>query len=184
MSDKEYYRQLWYNCRFRAFKFLLILCVAVVSMSMCSCKSTAPIQSQTENKEIKDSIRYIDIVHDSLNVVTVKNVVDSVSIRDSLVIVLDSAGNILQTKEWHVKESYRNERDSTAYYRSLAYQAIAELVKERNESKEVYVEKQLTKWQQFKIDYGGYSFFLLALLLIYMIYSIIRFFRMRVTIRG
>ena len=172
MTNKEYYDKLWQDSGLgRGCGPLLSIAALVIALLfLCSCRSS---QSVTE-RETRDSIRYIDNVRDSLNIINIRNVIDSVQIRDSLVIVMDYAGKILQTKEWHREKTTKIERDSTAFYKAVAQQAILEMIKAQNEKKEVVMEKTLNKWQQLKVDWGGYAFLVLFLLLFFEIWRVIR----------
>lgn len=174
MTNKEYYDKLWQDSGLgRGCGPLLSIAALVIALLfLCGCRSTKTV---TEEREIRDSIRYIDNVRDSLNIINIRNVIDSVQIRDSLVIVMDSAGKVLQTKEWHSEKTIKIERDSTAFYKAVAQQALLEMIKAQKDKKEVVVEKKLNKWQQLKVDWGGYAFLVLLLLLIFEIWRVIRY---------
>lgn len=158
MTDKEYYGKLYKNSWNAILRLFAALAAIVIILLMCSCKSQSSVTESSNNIEVKDSIRYIDVVRDSINSIMVKNIKDSIRIKDSTVIVVDSAGRELKRNEWHSEYIYRYDGDSTAYYKNVAKQALLEMEKKKNETREVLIEKSLTGWEKLKVDYGGYAF--------------------------
>ena len=141
-----------------------------------------------EGKEmVAETVRteYVDrYVHDTIHVENLSQIVDSVrqsvieSRRDCVVIVKDTAGNVINTAQWHFKDtskelSYSKEKvDSTAYFRSV----IDSLRRVKNDS--VYikkeVEKELSLWDKAKIQFGGWAFIIVAATIIYLTWYIKR----------
>lgn len=133
-------------------KILFLLMAFAVMLTGCSHKTYEAIETSTEKK---DSVE-IHIV-DSVRWETKTQIKDSVNVRDSVVIRVDSQGNEIGRSEWHYKEKYKEVKDSTAYYKNLC----DSLVKKSEEKDTViihdiqYRDKPLNKWQSFKMDVGG-----------------------------
>ena len=87
--------------------------VIVTCIIQCSCKTQEKIMTvvhtDTLYKARKDSIIWK----------TYTNIIDSFKLRDSVVIRTDAGGNVLGTDTWHWREHYRNQKDSTNYYKTL-----------------------------------------------------------------
>jgi hypothetical protein len=149
-----------------------LVLLMMLMMAMVGCKTT----SSTVSVQVRDSIRIVDSIRDSVNYVTKHNIKDSVRYKDSTVLVLDSTGKVMQQKEYHSKEVYHHETDSSAYYKSLAKQATEELVKERNSKKEVVIEKPLSLWQRVKVEYGGYAIVAVCLFLLFFVWKLLKKF--------
>ena len=105
---------------------------------------------------------YIDrYVHDTIRVDNLTQILDSIhesvieSVKDCVIIVKDTAGNVINTAQWHFKDtnkelSHSKEKvDSTAYFRSI----IDSLRRIKNDSTTItqYVEKKLSLWDIIKI---------------------------------
>ena len=120
---------------------------------------------------ITETVRteYIDrYVHDTIRVDNLTQILDSVresvieSVKDCVVIVKDTAGNVINTAQWHFKDtskelSHSKEKvDSTAYYRSI----VDSLRRIKNDSTYItkVVEKKLSLWDRTKIKFGGLAF--------------------------
>ena len=98
--------------------------------------------------------------------------------RDCIIIVKDTAGNVINTAQWHFKDtskelSHSTEKvDSTAYFRSV----IDSLRRVKQDS--VYikneVEKELSLWNKAKIQFGGVAFVIVAATIIYLTWFIKR----------
>ena len=128
---------------------------------------------------------YIDrYVHDTIHVENLSQIVDSVrqsvieSRRDCVVIIKDTAGNVINTAQWHYRDtskelSHSKEKvDSTAYFRSI----VDSLRRIKNDS--IYikkeVEKELSLWDRTKINFGGLAFVIVAATIIYLTWFIKR----------
>jgi major membrane immunogen (membrane-anchored lipoprotein) len=133
-------------------RILFVLMAFAVMLTGCSHKTYEAIETSTEKK---DSVE-IHIV-DSVRWETKTQIKDSVNVRDSVVIRVDSQGNEIGRSEWHYKEKYKEVKDSTAYYKNLC----DSLVRKSEEKDTVtihdieYRDKPLTKWQTFKQEVGG-----------------------------
>ena len=141
-----------------------------------------------KGKEIvTESVRteYVDrYIHDTIRVDNLTQILDSIhesvieSVKDCVIIVKDTAGNVINTAQWHFKDtnkelSHSKEKiDSTAYFRSI----IDSLRRIKQDS--VYikkeVEKELSLWDRTKIKFGGLAFAIVAATIIYLTWFIKR----------
>ena len=128
---------------------------------------------------------YIDrYVHDTIRVDNLTQILDSIresvieSRRDCVVIVKDTAGNVINSSQWHFRDTNKElshetkEVDSTAYFRSV----IDSLRRIKNDSTIItqYVEKKLSLWDSIKINFGGLAFAIVAATIIYLTWFIKR----------
>ena len=157
---------------------LLSMMLIGFALTLMGCKGKE-IVTETVRTEFVD--RY---VHDTIHVENLSQIVDSVrqsvieSRRDCVVIVKDTAGNVINTAQWHFKDtskelSHSKEKvDSTAYFRSV----IDSLRRIKNDS--VYVkkevEKELSLWDRTKIKFGGLAFCIVAATIIYLTWYVKR----------
>ena len=104
---------------------LLSMMLIGFALTLIGCKGKE-IVTETVRTEYID--RY---VHDTIHIENLSQIIDSVrqsvieSRRDCIVIVKDTAGNVINTAQWHFKDtnkelSHSKEKvDSTAYFRSI-----------------------------------------------------------------
>mgnify|MGYP003564359554 FL=1 len=157
---------------------LLSMMLIGFALTLMGCKGKE-IVTETVRTEYID--RY---VHDTIHVENLSQIVDSVrqsvieSVKDCVVIVKDTAGNVINTAQWHFRDtnkelSHSKEKvDSTAYFRSV----IDSLRRIKNDSTIItpYVEKKLSLWDSIKIKFGGFAFIVVAATLIYLTWYIKR----------
>ena len=157
---------------------LLSMMLIGFALTLIGCKGKE-IVTETVRTEYVD--RYI---HDTIRVENLSQIIDSVrksvieSRRDCVVIIKDTAGNVINTAQWHFKDtskelSHSTEKvDSTAYFRSV----IDSLRRVKQDS--VYikkeVEKELSLWNKAKIQFGGLAFAIVAATIIYLTWFIKR----------
>ena len=157
---------------------LLSMMLIGFALTLMGCKGKE-IVTETVRTEFVD--RY---VHDTIHVENLSQIVDSVrqsvieSRRDCVVIVKDTAGNVINTAQWHYRDtskelSHSKEKvDSTAYFRSV----IDSLRRIKQDS--VYiskeVEKELSLWDRAKINFGGLAFVIVAATIIYLTWYVKR----------
>ena len=157
---------------------LLSMMLIGFALTLIGCKGKE-IVTETVRTEYVD--RYI---HDTIHVENLSQIIDSVrrsvieSRRDCIVIIKDTAGNVINTAQWHFKDtskelSHSTETvDSTAYFRSV----IDSLRRVKQDS--VYikkeVEKELSLWNKAKIQFGGVAFVIVAATIIYLTWFIKR----------
>lgn len=150
----------------------ILACLTILFFTCCG--ST---KSVTEEREIRDSIRFIDQIRDSLNILNLMQIRDSVRIKDSVVTVVDEKGNVKHTKEYHNKEVYHYEKDSTSYYKNQMDSIQSVLDRVRSQKRFEVREKKLTPWQQVKQTFGGYAICFALIIFILLVYRIIRWLR-------
>ena len=157
---------------------LLSMMLIGFALTLIGCKGKE-IVTETVRTEYVD--RY---VHDTIHVENLSQIIDSVrqsvieSRRDCIIIVKDTAGNVINTAQRHFKDtskelSHSTEKvDSTAYFRSV----IDSLRRVKQDS--VYikkeVEKELSLWNKAKIQFGGVAFVIVAATIIYLTWFIKR----------
>ena len=171
--------------------YILLACLIITLLT--SCRTVKQAETTTEKKtEVRNDSSNVSAVHvDTANVEHSKHEKErektstesNVEKKDSFVTVVDQNGNVVGTKEYHwlketlreVSERERILKDSLSMYRhisdSLSYYRgkLDSLSHLSNYEKTIEVEKKLSMWQQFKVDYGGYSigtsFFLVMLII-------------------
>lgn len=123
--------------------------LAVLAL-LSGCRSVQYVPVETVRTE-RDSVN----IRDSVAIRNEVNYKDSTIIKDSTVIVQDEAGNVLKEKYYRTEKSYTSLQKK---YDELI-SAYAALLSEKKDTVEVPVpvEKPLSKWQQFKLDVGGYA---------------------------
>ena len=157
---------------------LLSMMLIGFALTLIGCKGKQ-IVTETVRTEYID--RYI---HDTIRVDNLTQILDSIresvieSRRDCVVIVKDTAGNVINTAQWHYRDtskelSHSKEKvDSTAYFRSI----VDSLRRIKNDSTIItqYVEKKLSLWDSIKIKFGGLAFCIVAATIIYLTWYIKR----------
>ena len=157
---------------------LLSMMLIGFALTLIGCKGKE-IVTETVRTEYVD--RY---VHDTIHVENLSQIIDSVrqsvieSRHDCIVIVKDTAGNVINTAQWHFKDtskelSHSKEKvDSTAYFRSV----IDSLRRIKQDS--IYITKteqqKLSLWDSIKIKFGGLAFAIVAATIIYLTWYIKR----------
>ena len=157
---------------------LLSMMLIGFALTLIGCKGKQ-IVTETVRTE------YIDkYVHDTIRVDNLTQILDSIhqsvieSVKDCVIIVKDTAGNVINTAQWHYRDtskelSHSKEKvDSTAYFRSV----IDSLRRIKNDSTIItqYVEKKLSLWDSIKIKFGGLAFTIVAATIIYLTWFIKR----------
>ena len=157
---------------------LLSMMLIGFALTLIGCKGKE-IVTETVKTEYVD--RYI---HDTIRVGNLTQIIDSIresvieSRRDCVVIVKDTAGNVIISSQWHFRDtskelSHSKEKfDSVAYYRSI----VDSLRRIKNDSVyiEKVVEKELSLWDRTKIKFGGLAFVIVAATIIYLTWYIKR----------
>ena len=146
---------------------------AMLSLFLCGCshKVYVPVESvrtDTLYLSYRDSIH----VKDSIVMHHVINTRDSVAIHDSVVIVQDEQGNVKERLIVRYRDRWHATQENLTLQRQLdKYRLENDSLREANseiQNTVVPVEKQLTRWQQIKMEVGGWaigamSTFLLAI---------------------
>ena len=157
---------------------LLSMMLIGFALTLIGCKGK---QIVTENVRTE----YIDrFVHDTIRVDNLTQIQDSVresvieSVKDCVIIVKDTAGNVINTAQWHYRDtskelSHSKEKvDSTAYYHSI----VDSLRRIKNDSTYITktIEKELSLWDRMKVKFGGLAFCIVAATIIYLTWFIKR----------
>ena len=136
---------------------------------------------------VTESVRteYIDrYIHDTIRVDNLTQILDSVhqsvieSVKDCVIIVKDTAGNVINTAQWHYRDtnkelSHSKEKvDSTAYFRKIV--DYWRRIKQDSVYIKKEVEKELSLWDRTKIKFGGLAFVIVAATIIYLTWFIKR----------
>ena len=157
---------------------LLSMMLIGFALTLIGCKGKQ-IVTETVRTEYID--RYI---HDTIRVDNLTQILDSVresvieSVKDCVVIVKDTAGNVINTAQWHYRDtnkelSHSKEKvDSTAYYRSIV--DSLRRIKKDSTNNTIYIEKELSLWDRMKVKFGGLAFAIVAATIIYLTWFIKR----------
>ena len=157
---------------------LLSMMLIGFALTLIGCKDKE-IVTETVKTE------YVDrFIHDTIRIGNLTQIIDSVrvsvteSVKDCVVIVKDTAGNVINKAQWHNRDtskelSHSKETvDSVAYYRSI----IDSLRRIKQDS--VYIKKEVDKelslWDSIKIKFGGLAFVIVAATIIYLTWFIKR----------
>lgn len=157
---------------------LLSMMLIGFALTLLGCKGKEIVTTEYKTE-------YVDrYVHDTIRIDNLTQILDSIresvieSVKDCVVIVKDTAGNVINTVQWHYRDtskelSHSKEKvDSTAYFRSV----IDSLRRIKNDSTIItqYVEKKLSLWDRTKIKFGGLAFVIVAATIIYLTWYIKR----------
>ena len=157
---------------------LLSMMLIGFALTLLGCKGKEIVTTEYKTE-------YVDrYVHDTIRIDNLTQILDSIresvieSVKDCVVIVKDTAGNVINTAQWHYRDtskelSHSKEKvDSTAYFRSV----IDSLRRIKNDSTIItqYVEKKLSLWDRTKIKFGGLAFAIVAATIIYLTWFIKR----------
>ena len=151
---------------------LLSMMLIGFALTLIGCKGKQ-IVTETVKTE------YVDrFIHDTIRIDNLTQIIDSIresvieSRRDCVVIVKDTAGNVINSSQWHYRDtnkelSHSKEKfDSTAYYRSM----VDSLRRIKQDSIFITktIEKELSLWDRTKIRFGGLAFIIVAATIIYL----------------
>lgn len=157
---------------------LLSMMLIGFALTLIGCKGKQVV-TETVRTEYID--RY---VHDTIRIGNLTQIIDSVrvsvteSVKDCVVIVKDTAGNVINKAQWHNRDtnkelSHSKETvDSVAYYRSIV--DSLRRIKQDSTHIEKVVEKELSLWDRTKIKFGGLAFVIVAATIIYLTWFIKR----------
>ena len=157
---------------------LLSMMLIGFALTLIGCKGKQ-IVTETVRTEYID--RY---VHDTIRVDNLTQILDSIresvieSRRDCVVIVKDTTGNVINTSQWHFRDTNkelsheRTKVDSTAYYRSIV--DSLRRIKKDSTNNTIYIEKELSLWDRMKVKFGGLAFVIVVATIIYLTWYIKR----------
>ena len=133
--------------------FHFILCFLILFTGCRSRIQYVPIES---NIATRDSV----ITRDSVVIREQISTRDSTVIKDSTVIVVDDKGNVIRTELYRERERYR-ELNSDYLLLQAKYDSL--LNEKQKEIQVPYpVERELSRWEQCKMDVGGWAIGLLS----------------------
>lgn len=154
-------------------KLIHIFTTIILLMSaICSCRTVryVPVASSST---VRDSVN----ITDSTAIRWIEKTVDSVRIRDSVVITQDENGNILKEEYYRETERYKSlEREYNELLRK--YEAL-KAAKADTIRVPYPVERELTRWQRFKLDIGGVAIGVVAAALLSIVVWLVLRFRKR-----
>ena len=157
---------------------LLSMMLIGFALTLLGCKGQ---QIVTESVRTEYVGRYI---HDTIRVDNLTQIIDSIresvieSRRDCVVIVKDTTGNVINTSQWHFRDTNKElshestKVDSTAYYRSIV--DSLRRIKKDSTNNTIYIEKELSLWDRMKVKFGGLAFCIVAATIIYLTWFIKR----------
>ena len=157
----------------RGIKYILATLLLLV---VWSCRTVQEVEkTKSEHHiEIKDSLN----IRDSVRITDKLNVRDSVRIKDSTVVVVDEQGNVIRTELYRERERYRNLEKDYSWLQEQYHDLYLELQESRADTVYVEREQQLTRWEQFRLDVGGWAIgpVIIVILIVvgYMIYKLKR----------
>ena len=144
--------------------------LVIILMAMCSCSRVQYVPIEKEHISV---IRDTMYVRDSVLQTNQSSQRDSIIRKDSIVYVVDESGKVLRKELYSQKEIYSNlERE----YRALQdrYERLkTEKADTVYQDRPIYIEKQLSRWQQLQLDIGGWAmggFIVMIIFLIFYIY--------------
>lgn len=156
----------------------LIALLTMLAIFLCSCshKVYVPVESvctDTLYLSHRDSVH----VKDSLVMHHVINTRDSVAIHDSVVIVKNEQGEVKERLIVRYRDRWHATQDNLSMQRQLdRYRLENDSLREANSEVHntiVPVEKQLTRWQQIKMEVGGWAIGAVSIVVIVIISYII-----------
>lgn len=147
--------------------------ILIILLTAAICSSCSRVQYVPIEKEHISVIRDTMYVRDSVSQTNQSSQRDSIIRKDSIVFVVDESGKVLRKELYSQKEIYRNlEREYKALqdrYERLKTEKADTIYQDRP----VYIEKQLSRWQQLQLDIGGWAmggFIVMIIFLIFYIY--------------
>lgn len=117
----------------------ILTCIVLTLLFGCKSVKYVPVETvRTDSVFVRDSLVVNTIIHYK----------DSLRIKDSTVIVLDTAGNVISKEKYHdemrTKDTGRSDRETKAQERETKSADV--------EQTPVIVEKELSRWQEFQLD--------------------------------
>ena len=157
---------------------LLSMMLIGFALTLIGCKGKEIVTTEYKTE-------YVDrYVHDTIHIDNLTQIIDSVresvieSRRDCVVIVKDTAGNVINTAQWHFRDTNKElshestKVDSTAYYRSVI--DSLRRIKQDSVYIEKVIEKQLSLRDKLKQTLGGAAIAIVAAVIIYLTWYIKR----------
>lgn len=120
-----------------------------------SCRTVQEVEkTKSEHHiEIKDSVN----IRDSVRITDKLNVRDSVLIKDSTVVVVDKQGNVIRTELYRERERYRDLEKDYSWLQKQYHDLYLKHQETTADTVFIEHEQQLTRWEQFRLDVGGWA---------------------------
>lgn len=157
---------------------LLSMMLIGFALTLIGCKGKEIVTTEYKTE-------YVDrYVHDTIHIDNLTQIIDSIresvieSRRDCVIIIKDTAGNVINSSQWHFRDKTKElshettKVDSTAYYRSVI--DSLRRIKQDSTYIEKIVEKELSLRDRMKIKFGGLAFVIVAAAIIYLTWYIKR----------
>lgn len=146
----------------RLFLFIVIIWFLLM---LCSCKTAEPLKEVHTVELEQQGINWSDRSDWSNEKVTI-------TIRDSVVVIVDSLGNERKREEYHERETDREYREKYEELLSM-YEGLRS---EKVDTIQVpcFIEKKLGFWENVCLNYGGESIFLNIVFGLFCFYFIFR----------
>ena len=125
---------------------MLVVLMAIILLSSCSPKVIYVPEYHTEYITKTDSVVKVDSVH----------------VKDS--VIIKQAGDTIEIDRWHTEYKDR--------WRERV--VIDSIIKVDSVSVPYPVEKKLSKWQQAKVDWGGWAMLFVVVLIFLFLYIYLR----------
>lgn len=136
----------------RGIKYMLATLLLLV---VWSCRTVQEVEkTKSEHHiEIKDSVN----IRDSVRITDKLNVRDSVLIKDSTVVVVDKQGNVIRTELYRERERYRDLEKDYSWLQKQYHDLYLKHQETTADTVFIEHEQQLTRWEQFRLDVGGWA---------------------------
>lgn len=138
MRDRVKEGQMW----------LLLIIVGWLILSLCGCKQVeyVPVKEMKTVGIERNGINWSDRSYGS-------NETTMITIKDSVVVVVNQQGEEVRREEWHEKETDREYREKYEELLSM-YESLRS---EKTDTIQVPypVERKLGRWEQTCVNYGG-----------------------------
>ena len=133
----------------------------LVLIALTACTTTKYIPVETVTTKFVD--RY---VKDTVQIERLQRTIDSIqssvekTVRDCVIIVIDTTGNVRMRQEWHNTERTRNterliQMEEGKLIYKMKYDSLLAVID--SISQVPYpVERRLSRWEKFKSDWFGY----------------------------
>lgn len=136
----------------RGIKYMLATLLLLVVWSCRTVQETEKTKSE-HHIEIKDSVN----IRDSVRITDKLNVRDSVLIKDSTVVVVDEQGNVIRTELYRERERYRDLEKDYSWLQKQYHDLYLKYQETTADTVFIEHEQQLTGWEQFRLDVGGWA---------------------------
>lgn len=136
----------------RMIKYVMTTLLLLVVWSCRTVQEVVKTKSE-HHIEIKDSVN----IRDSVRITDKLNVRDSVLIKDSTVVVVDKQGNVIRTELYRERERYRDLEKDYSWLQKQYHDLYLKHQETTADTVFIEHEQQLTRWEQFRLDVGGWA---------------------------